>query len=82
MRGEQLIPGEPDNEDELKEMIDAPVGDRTSWKPRWPDVQGYFVPLGKAESGPRRHARHRDQLRPDAAACASRRPTSCARNKA
>jgi 2-oxoisovalerate dehydrogenase E1 component beta subunit len=48
VRGEQLIPGEPDNEDELKEMIDAPVGERTNWKPRWPDVQGYFVPLGKA----------------------------------
>ena len=29
VRGEQLIPGEPDDEDELKEMIDAPVGDRS-----------------------------------------------------
>jgi 2-oxoisovalerate dehydrogenase E1 component beta subunit len=48
VRGEQLIPGEPDNEDDLKEMIDAPIGDRTNWKPRWPTVQGYFVPLGKA----------------------------------
>lgn len=48
LRGEQLIPGEPESEAELKEMIDAPVGDRSSWKPRWPDVQGYFVPLGQA----------------------------------
>jgi 2-oxoisovalerate dehydrogenase E1 component beta subunit len=48
VRGEQLIPGEPASEEELKEMIDAPVGDRTNWKPRWPDVQGYFVPFGKA----------------------------------
>lgn len=48
VRGDQPIPGEPDNEDELKEMIDAPVGDRTNWKPRWPDVQGYFVPFGSA----------------------------------
>ena len=49
VRGEQLIPGEPDNEDELKEMIDAPVGDRTHWKPRWPEVQACFVPFGQAK---------------------------------
>jgi 2-oxoisovalerate dehydrogenase E1 component beta subunit len=48
VRGEQLIPGEPENEDELKEMIDAPIGDRTHWQPRWPAVPGYFVPLGRA----------------------------------
>jgi 2-oxoisovalerate dehydrogenase E1 component beta subunit len=48
VRGEHLIPGEPEDEDELKDMIDAPVGDRSEWKPRWPGVQGYFVPLGKA----------------------------------
>src|SRR5439155_14865074 len=48
VRGEQLIPGEPENEDELKEMIDAPIGDRSHWRPRWPAVQGYFVPLGRA----------------------------------
>lgn len=48
VRGDKLIPGEPENEDALKEMIDAPVGDRTNWKARWPAVQGYFVPLGKA----------------------------------
>jgi 2-oxoisovalerate dehydrogenase E1 component beta subunit len=48
VRGDQLIPGEPPDESRLKEMIDAPVGDRTHWKPRWPDVQAYFVPLGKA----------------------------------
>lgn len=48
VRGEQLIPGEPDDEDALKEMIDAPVGDRTDWKPKWPPVREYVVPLGKA----------------------------------
>jgi 2-oxoisovalerate dehydrogenase E1 component beta subunit len=48
VRGEQKIPGEPDDETALKEMIDAPVGDRSSWEPRWPDVQPYFVPLGEA----------------------------------
>jgi 2-oxoisovalerate dehydrogenase E1 component beta subunit len=48
VRGEQKIPGEPQSEDELKERIDAPLGDRSSWKPRWPDVKEYFVPLGLA----------------------------------
>jgi 2-oxoisovalerate dehydrogenase E1 component beta subunit len=48
VRGEERIPGEPASEDELKEMIDAPVGDRSHWKPRWPDVQEYFVPIGSA----------------------------------
>jgi 2-oxoisovalerate dehydrogenase E1 component beta subunit len=47
VRGEQKIPGEPDNEEELKARIDAPVGDRTAWQPRWPDLQPYFVPLGE-----------------------------------
>jgi 2-oxoisovalerate dehydrogenase E1 component beta subunit len=48
VRGEEKIPGEPESEEELKNRIDAPVGDRTSWQPRWPDVQPYFVPLGVA----------------------------------
>jgi 2-oxoisovalerate dehydrogenase E1 component beta subunit len=48
VRGEQLIPGEPADWNLLKEMIDAPVGDRTSWKPRWPDVKEHIVPLGTA----------------------------------
>src|SRR3984957_15035046 len=48
VRGEEKIPGEPEDENELKERIDAPVGDRSSWKPRWPDMQPYFVPIGEA----------------------------------
>src|SRR5258708_633090 len=48
VRGEQLIPGEPADEDALKEMIDAPVGDRADWRPKWPAVREHFVPLGKA----------------------------------
>ncbi len=48
LRGEYKIPGEPDSEQELKERIDAPVGERTAWQPRWPDVQPYYVPLGVA----------------------------------
>jgi 2-oxoisovalerate dehydrogenase E1 component beta subunit len=48
VRGEQLIPGEPADHNQLKEMIDAPVGDRSRWQPRWPDVKEYLVPLGSA----------------------------------
>src|SRR3954465_5713503 len=34
--GEKKLPGEPVDENELKERIDAPLGDaRTAWKPRW-----------------------------------------------
>jgi 2-oxoisovalerate dehydrogenase E1 component beta subunit len=48
VRGRELIPGEPADENRLKEMIDAPLGDRSNWQPRWPDLQEYFVPIGKA----------------------------------
>jgi 2-oxoisovalerate dehydrogenase E1 component beta subunit len=48
VRGEQKVPGEPDSEEELKDRIDAPVGDRSGWQPRWPDVEEYFVPIGVA----------------------------------
>jgi 2-oxoisovalerate dehydrogenase E1 component beta subunit len=48
VRGEQLIPGEPTDHNQLKEMIDAPVGERSRWQPRWPEVQEYLVPLGVA----------------------------------
>jgi 2-oxoisovalerate dehydrogenase E1 component beta subunit len=48
MRSDKLLPGEPADADQLKDMIDAPVGDRTNWQPRWPDLQPYFVRLGEA----------------------------------
>lgn len=48
-RGEELIPGEPADEKELRAMIDAPIGDRSKWKPRWPDVKEHLVPIGKAK---------------------------------
>src|SRR5690348_14870402 len=48
VRGEQLLPGEPADTKELSERIDAPVGDRARWQPRWPDLKEYFVPLGVA----------------------------------
>lgn len=46
VRGDELIPGEPESEKELKAMIDAPIGDRSSWKPRWPQLGEYRVPIG------------------------------------
>lgn len=48
-RGEELIPGEPADEKELKAMIDAPIGDRSKWKARWPELQKYVVPIGKGK---------------------------------
>jgi 2-oxoisovalerate dehydrogenase E1 component beta subunit len=48
VRGEKKIPGEPQSEDELKERIDAPLGDRSSWQPRWPEIEPYFIPFGEA----------------------------------
>lgn len=49
VRGEELIPGEPESEKELKAMIDAPIGDRSKWKPRWPELQEYVVPIGQGK---------------------------------
>lgn len=50
VRGEELIPGEPSDEKELKARIDAPIGDRSQWKPKWPDLDSEFrIPIGKAK---------------------------------
>src|SRR5690606_28845610 len=46
--GDRLLPGEPAEKNRLKEMIDAPIGDRSGWQPRWPPLQEYYVPLGQA----------------------------------
>jgi 2-oxoisovalerate dehydrogenase E1 component beta subunit len=48
VRGDKKLPGEPATENQLKEMIDAPVGDRKNWKPRWPTLEPYFVKFGEA----------------------------------
>lgn len=48
LRGDKLIPGEPADENQLRDMIDAPVGDRGRWQPRWPEVKEYYVPFGVA----------------------------------
>lgn len=54
VKGLEPIPGEPPLTSEgdklLKEMIDAPIGDRSQWKPRWPEgLQEYCVPLGQGK---------------------------------
>src|SRR5581483_10607665 len=48
VRGERLMPGEPEDPHVLKDVIDAPVGDRTKWQPRWPELEKYVVPIGVA----------------------------------
>jgi 2-oxoisovalerate dehydrogenase E1 component beta subunit len=49
MKSDRLLPGEPADYDELCRMIDAPIGDRSSWQPQWPDLQEYIVPIGSAD---------------------------------
>ena len=49
VKSAEKIPGEPKDEKELKKRIDAPIGDqRKNWKPDWPPLEPYTVPLGKA----------------------------------
>ncbi len=48
VRGEEKIPGEPDKESLLREMIDAPLENRDQWKPKWPELKKYQIAIGKA----------------------------------
>jgi 2-oxoisovalerate dehydrogenase E1 component beta subunit len=48
IKGDKLIPGEPTDQEALKKMIDAPVGDRSRWQPNWPDVKDVVIPIGVA----------------------------------
>ncbi|MBL7544197.1 MAG: alpha-ketoacid dehydrogenase subunit beta [Bdellovibrionaceae bacterium] len=57
VRGDELIPGEPADEKELKARIDAPIGDRSKWKPEWPGVQDYWIEIGKGKI-----TRHGEQI--------------------
>lgn len=52
VRGDDLIPGEPEDQKDLKAMIDAPVTEkeRKAWKVRWPELEDYRVPIGKAKT--------------------------------
>ncbi len=49
VRGDELIPGEPADEKELKMRIDAPIGDRSKWKADWPQTEEYRVEIGKGK---------------------------------
>lgn len=49
VRGEELIPGEPSDEKELRQRIDAPIGDRSQWQADFPPVQEYLVPIGQGQ---------------------------------
>ncbi|HMC33208.1 MAG TPA: transketolase C-terminal domain-containing protein, partial [Myxococcales bacterium] len=31
-------------------MIDAPLGDRSKWQPRWPDTPDMFIPFGEGRT--------------------------------
>jgi 2-oxoisovalerate dehydrogenase E1 component beta subunit len=44
------IPGEPGDDKKLSRMIDAPLGDRSKWSPRWPDTPDLFIPFGEART--------------------------------
>lgn len=47
--GVEKLPGEPEDPKELSKKIDAPIGDRTGWKPDWPVMQDPELPIGKAK---------------------------------
>ena len=49
VRGDELIPGEPENEKDLKAMIDAPLVDRQKWEAKWPTLHEYLIPFGKGK---------------------------------
>lgn len=49
IRGKEPIPGEPGDDRALSKMIDAPLGDRSSWKPSWPPLEAYAVPIGEGK---------------------------------
>jgi 2-oxoisovalerate dehydrogenase E1 component beta subunit len=49
IKGDERIPGEPEDDRQLSKMIDAPLGDRSKWKPQWPELQPYAVPIGKGK---------------------------------
>lgn len=43
------IPGEGE-ERALNKRIDAPLGDRSAWKPEWPDTPDLFIPIGTSKT--------------------------------
>ncbi|MBN8228176.1 alpha-ketoacid dehydrogenase subunit beta [Corallococcus macrosporus] len=49
VKGEERIPGEPEDDRALSKMIDAPLGDRSQWKPQWPALEAFAIPIGKGK---------------------------------
>jgi 2-oxoisovalerate dehydrogenase E1 component beta subunit len=53
VRGTEEIPGEPglspEGEKRLKDMIDAPLGDRSQWKAKWPKLEDPKIELSVAK---------------------------------
>lgn len=54
VRGDEQIPGEPpltvEGQKQLSQMIDKPVvGDTSKWKPTWPQLIDYTVPIGQGK---------------------------------
>jgi 2-oxoisovalerate dehydrogenase E1 component beta subunit len=49
IRGEERIPGEPEDDRALSKLIDAPLGDRSKWKAKWPTLEATMIPIGKAK---------------------------------
>jgi 2-oxoisovalerate dehydrogenase E1 component beta subunit len=49
IKGEEPIPGAPTDEKALSKLIDAPLGDRSTWRPQWPETEPVEIPIGKAK---------------------------------
>ncbi|MEW5742078.1 MAG: transketolase C-terminal domain-containing protein [Myxococcota bacterium] len=49
MKGEELIPGEPGEDKALSKLIDAPLGDRSTWKAQWPETGEVDIAIGPAK---------------------------------
>lgn len=46
----EMIGGEPTDARELKQRIDAPIGDRSNWQPDWPATELSFIEIGRAHT--------------------------------
>jgi len=44
------VPGAPADDKVLSKMIDAPLGDRSKWRPEWPKLEELFIPIGQART--------------------------------
>ncbi len=49
VKSDEPLPGEPNDDRALSKLIDAPLGDRSSWKAQWPEIGDLSIPLGQAK---------------------------------